>query len=66
MKKTVFVILGILAGFTSSIMAQETKNPYLPDIHGTIRAKYEYGPTIVMEQKMKMVSLKPMIRNVID
>ena len=39
-------MLGILAGFTSSVMAQETKNPYLPEIHGTIRAKYEYEPTI--------------------
>lgn len=46
MKKAVFVILAILTGFTSSMMAQETKNPYLPEIHGTIRAKYEYEPTI--------------------
>lgn len=36
MKKAAFVILGILTGFTSSMMAQETKNPYLPEIHGTI------------------------------
>ena len=46
MKKPVFVILGVLASFTSSVMAQETKNPYFPEIHGTIRAKYEYEPTI--------------------
>lgn len=46
MKKAAFVILCILLGFTSSMMAQETKNPYLPEIHGTIRAKYEYEPTI--------------------
>lgn len=46
MKKAVFVILAIFAGFTSSMLAQETKNPYLPEIHGTIRAKYEYEPTI--------------------
>ena len=39
-------MLGILTGFTSSMMAQETKNSYLPEIHGTIRAKYEYEPTI--------------------
>lgn len=46
MKKAVFVVLGILVGFTASIMAQETKHTYLPEIHGTIRAKYEYEPTI--------------------
>lgn len=28
------------------MMAQEAKNPYLPEIHGTIRAKYEYEPDI--------------------
>lgn len=46
MKKTLIVILGVLSCFTSSMMAQETKNPYLPEIHGTIRAKYEYEPTV--------------------
>lgn len=46
MKKAGFVILCILAGYKTSMMAQATKNPYLPEIHGTIRAKYEYEPTI--------------------
>lgn len=46
MKKTLIVILGVLSCFTSSMIAQETKNPYLPEIHGTIRAKYEYEPTV--------------------
>lgn len=46
MKKVVFVILSFLACFTASMMAQEAKNPYLPEIHGTIRAKYEYEPPI--------------------
>lgn len=30
----------------ASATAQESKNPYLPQIHGTIRAKYEYEPQI--------------------
>lgn len=46
MKKVVFVILSFLACFTASMMAQEAKNPYLPEIHGTLRAKYEYEPPI--------------------
>lgn len=46
MKKTLIVILGVLSCYTYSMMAQETKNPYLPEIHGTIRAKYEYEPTV--------------------
>ena len=46
MKKTLLVILGILSCYTSSMMAQKTNNPYLPEIHGTIRAKYEYEPTV--------------------
>lgn len=45
MKRAVFVILGFLACFSASIMAQEAKK-YLPEVHGTIRAKYEYEPTI--------------------
>ena len=43
MKKAVFVILGILAGFTISMKA---KTPSIPEFHGTVRAKYEYEPTI--------------------
>lgn len=46
MKKAVFLISGILACLTASMTAQETKNPCLPEIHGTIRAKYEYEPAI--------------------
>lgn len=46
MKKAVFVILGILAGSAVSVMGQPIKNPYIPEIHGTIRAKYEYEPTV--------------------
>ena len=46
MKKVVFAILGVFALHSTSILAQETKNPYIPEIHGTIRAKYEYEPNI--------------------
>lgn len=46
MEKTVLMILGLLAFLPASIHAQETDNPYIPEIHGTIRAKYEYEPTI--------------------
>lgn len=45
MKKTAFAFLVLLA-FHGAAMAQETKNPYLPEIHGTLRAKCEYEPTI--------------------
>ena len=46
MKKAVFVILGILAGSAVSVMGQPIKNTYILEIHGTIRAKYEYEPTV--------------------
>lgn len=53
MKKAVLVILGALACFAFPAMAQDAdttakkgKNTYIPDFHGTIRAKYEYEPTI--------------------
>lgn len=46
MEKTVLMILGLLAFLPASIHAQETDNPYIPEIHGSIRAKYEYEPTI--------------------
>lgn len=46
MKRTVFVISCILACFTVSMAAQEAKKDDTPEIHGTIRAKYEYEPTI--------------------
>lgn len=46
MRNTVLAVFCILAGLTASVEAQETKNQYIPDFHGTIRAKYEYEPTI--------------------
>lgn len=46
MNKTAFVILSIFVLHTASMVAQDTKNPNRPEIHGTIRAKYEYEPTI--------------------
>lgn len=46
MGRTVFVILSFFVCFTASLMAQEAKKTYIPEIHGTIRAKYEYEPTI--------------------
>ena len=46
MGKRVLLILGVLTCFTAIIMAQEAKNQYTPEIHGTIRAKYEYEPSI--------------------
>lgn len=46
MRKAFFVVMGILAGVTGPVSAHEARNPYLPEIHGTIRAKYEYEPQI--------------------
>lgn len=46
MEKRAFVILGFLTCFAAIMMAQDTKNPYMPEIHGTIRAKYEYEPPV--------------------
>lgn len=46
MKKAVIVILSLFASGTSLVWAQETDNPYRPEIHGTVRAKYEYEPGI--------------------
>ncbi|OKY87066.1 MAG: porin [Bacteroidales bacterium 52_46] len=45
MRRKFFVVLGIFAIYAASMTAQD-KNPYLPEIHGTIRAKYEYEPDI--------------------
>ena len=45
MRRKFSVVLGIFAFYAASITAQD-KNPYLPEIHGTIRAKYEYEPDI--------------------
>mgnify|MGYP006920257290 CR=1 FL=1 len=44
MNKTVIAILVIFSCFVATITAQEVKSPFLPEIHGTIRAKYEYEP----------------------
>lgn len=46
MKKAIIVILCLFAVVTVSTGAEKSKSPYIPDIHGTIRAKYEYEPTI--------------------
>lgn len=46
MNKTVIAILVIFSCFTATVTAQEEKSPYIPEIHGTIRAKYEYKPSI--------------------
>jgi phosphate-selective porin O and P len=46
MRRKFFVVLGIFAIYAASMTAQDTKNPYVPEIHGTIRAKYEYEPDI--------------------
>lgn len=46
MRRKFSVVLGIFAFYAASITAQDTKNPYVPEIHGTIRAKYEYEPDI--------------------
>lgn len=43
MKRSLFAVLIAILSFTAA--AQE-KNPYIPQIHGTIRAKYEYEPQI--------------------
>ena len=45
MRRKFSVVLGIFAIYAASMTAQD-KNPYLPEIHGTIRAKYEYEPDI--------------------
>lgn len=36
----------LLLTLTALSVFAENKNPYIPDIHGTIRAKYEYEPKI--------------------
>lgn len=46
MKKVIIVILCLFAVVTVSTGAEKAKSPYIPDFHGTIRAKYEYEPTI--------------------
>lgn len=46
MKKAIIVILCLFAVVTVSMGAEKAKSPYIPDFHGTIRAKYEYEPTI--------------------
>lgn len=46
MNKTVIAIFVIFSCFVATMTAQEVKSPYLPEIHGTIRAKYEYEPSI--------------------
>ena len=45
MKKTISIIAAVVISVTNDISAQD-KNSYIPDIHGTIRAKYEYEPQI--------------------
>lgn len=44
MKKAVIIIMALFCLIPAR--AQEEKNPYMPEIHGTIRAKYEYEPGI--------------------
>lgn len=46
MKKAKILLVSLLAFLIASATAQESKKPYLPQIHGTIRAKYEYEPQI--------------------
>lgn len=46
MKKAKILLVSLLAFLSASATAQEGKKPYLPQIHGTIRAKYEYEPQI--------------------
>lgn len=36
----------LLMGLSSAICVAQERNPYIPDIHGTIRAKYEYEPSV--------------------
>lgn len=44
MKKAVIILM--LASSVFTMAAQEKKNSYIPEIHGTIRAKYEYETTL--------------------
>lgn len=49
MKKLILVLSLITSSLFRDITAQEKtseKNPYIPEIHGTVRAKYEYQPEI--------------------
>lgn len=39
------LIMTALSVFALSAVAQD-KNPFIPEIHGTVRAKYEYEPQI--------------------
>ncbi len=45
MKKVILIILNLIF-YAASVTAQDAPNPYIPEIHGTIRAKYEYEPPI--------------------
>lgn len=46
MRKVVIVILAILALESAPVSAQDSGTSFRPEIHGTIRAKYEYEPPI--------------------
>ena len=43
MKRFIYTILMMASALAG---AAQDRNPYLPEIHGTIRAKYEYQPQI--------------------
>ncbi len=45
MKKQIAILITLLCGGVMTAAAQDEVN-YMPDIHGTIRAKYEYQPDI--------------------
>lgn len=46
MRKVVIAILAILALESAPASAQDSGTSFRPEIHGTIRAKYEYEPPI--------------------
>ena len=43
--KQILIMTAVLSVIAMSAVAQN-KNPFIPEIHGTIRAKYEYEPQI--------------------
>lgn len=46
MKKAIISAAVMFAATAFAVNADDLNNPYHPEIHGTIRAKYEYEPTI--------------------
>lgn len=40
------IVTAVITASVPNLSAQDSNNSYLPEIHGTVRAKYEYEPEI--------------------